>query len=189
MNTSVSISNDRGVTWLRAGCALKLTALLLMSLAGISTSYAQSEGFFAGLKGLSEVPPISSPGIGTFQGTLSEAGIGLNYELTYINTTRPVNQAHIHFAQSGVNGAVVVFLCSNLKPPQGVPAPPACPGSGTVSGSLGAVNVTDLAADQGIGAGQFDALLAAMRAGTAYVNVHTDPFPSGELRGQIEAGP
>ena len=189
MKKSTSNSNDRGRTSIRAGSAAGSTTLLLLSLAGISTSYAQSEGFFTGLKGHSEVPPISSPGIGSFQATLSGDNIGLKYELTYINLRGTVSQAHIHFAQPGVNGAVVVFLCSNLTPPEGVPAPPACPGSGTVSGSLGATNVTSLAADQGISAGQFDALLAAMRAGRAYVNVHTDLFPAGELRGQVEAGP
>jgi hypothetical protein len=35
-------------------------------------------------------------------------------------------------------------------------------------------------------AGQsLDALLAAMRDGDTYVNVHTTQFPGGEIRGQI----
>ncbi len=36
-----------------------------------------------------------------------------------------------------------------------------------------------------IGAGEFDELVAAIRAGVAYVNVHTSVVGSGEIRGQI----
>ncbi len=38
---------------------------------------------------------------------------------------------------------------------------------------------------QGISAGEFDEIVAAIRAGVAYVNVHTTGFPGGEIRGQI----
>jgi hypothetical protein len=35
-------------------------------------------------------------------------------------------------------------------------------------------------------AGEFDEVIAAMRAGVTYANVHTAQFPGGEVRGQIE---
>jgi hypothetical protein len=38
---------------------------------------------------------------------------------------------------------------------------------------------------QGITPGEFDELLEAIRAGVAYVNVHTSTFPAGEIRGQL----
>jgi hypothetical protein len=38
---------------------------------------------------------------------------------------------------------------------------------------------------QGIAPGEFEELLAAIRAGVAYANVHTSTFPGGELRGQL----
>ncbi|HYV06332.1 MAG TPA: CHRD domain-containing protein [Blastocatellia bacterium] len=34
-------------------------------------------------------------------------------------------------------------------------------------------------------AGEFAEVLAAMRAGTVYVNVHSTVFPGGEIRGQL----
>ena len=40
--------------------------------------------------------------------------------------------------------------------------------------------------DQGIEAGSFAELVRAMRAGATYANVHSEHFPSGEIRGQID---
>jgi hypothetical protein len=34
-------------------------------------------------------------------------------------------------------------------------------------------------------AGNFNALIAALESDTAYGNIHTTNFPSGEIRGQI----
>ena len=41
---------------------------------------------------------------------------------------------------------------------------------------------------QGIAAGEYAELVDAIRAGTAYANVHTTAFPVGEIRAQIENG-
>jgi hypothetical protein len=38
---------------------------------------------------------------------------------------------------------------------------------------------------QGIAPGEFAELVAAIRAGRAYANVHSTLFPAGEIRGQI----
>jgi len=39
---------------------------------------------------------------------------------------------------------------------------------------------------QDLSAGEFDELVAAMRHGVAYVNVHSSTWPGGEIRGQIK---
>jgi len=61
---------------------------------------------------------------------------------------------------------------------------PACPnGQGTVTGT---VNAGDIIGPAGQGApGQFLEAISAMRAGSAYANVHTVTYVSGEIRGQI----
>jgi len=102
--------------------------------------------------------------------------------------TSDVTQAHLHFAQSGVNGGIVVFLCTNLG--NGPIGTPACPtGAGEVSGTFDASDVSAGAASQGIDAGQFNKLLRALKAGALYANVHTSDFPSGEIRGQVAFTP
>ena len=60
------------------------------------------------------------------------------------------------------------------------PAPPA-----TISGTITAVDVTNLANERGISAGEFDELLKAIRAGATYVTVHSTRWPGGEIRSQI----
>jgi hypothetical protein len=41
------------------------------------------------------------------------------------------------------------------------------------------------AVPQGIEAGNFAELVAAMRAGSTYANVHSSKWPAGEIRAQI----
>ena len=100
-----------------------------------------------------------------------------------------MRQAHIHLAQPDVNGSIVIWLCqTSLNPaPEPVSSLTAeCPQSGTVRGLITAANVI-AAATQQIAAMEIGKVIAAMRAGFAYVNVHTTPSPGGEIRGQVRA--
>jgi hypothetical protein len=124
-----------------------------------------------------EVPSVSTTAKGTFEARIK--GSTIEYKLTYSGLSSTALFAHIHLGQPGANGGVAAFLC-------GGGGKPACPASGTVSGTVGATDVIGPAA-QGIGAGEIDELIAAMRAGFTYANVHTTNFGGGELRGQIKA--
>ena len=135
------------------------------------------------LRGFDEVPAISTPGGGHFSATIADDGSSMEYHLNYFNVEGVVSQAHIHFAQRGVNGGITVFLCSNLgNGPVGTQACPASPGE--ISGTIHPEDVL-APANQGLGAGELFAVLRAIRAGIAYVNVHTNLFPGGEIRGQL----
>ena len=46
--------------------------------------------------------------------------------------------------------------------------------------------VTQNSGAQGINAGDFDAVVRAIRNNAAYANVHTQTFTPGEIRGHIE---
>ena len=103
------------------------------------------------------------------------------YELSYSGLQGQVRQAHIHVAQRSVNGAIVLWLCGTSFNP-GPANTQACPQSGKVSGTLTAANVQASATQQ---IANLADILDAFRAGAAYVNVHTDLSPGGEIRGQI----
>jgi hypothetical protein len=85
----------------------------------------------------------------------------------------------------------VVWLCQTA----GTPAPsavaaytPFCPlPGGTVTGTIVPVQVLAQTA-QGIAAQDFDKVVRAIRAGAAYVNVHSTLFGPGEIRGQLRKG-
>ena len=95
-----------------------------------------------------------------------------------------MTQSHIHFGQKSVTGGVSVFFCSNLgNGPAGTQACP--PGPATVSGHVTAANVIG-PAGQGIAAGEWSELVAAICAGVTYVNVHSTTYPGGEIRGQLK---
>ena len=121
--------------------------------------------------------PVSSAAGGSFEATIDDAGSEIDFTLTYANLEASVLFAHIHFGQRSVNGGVAAFLC-------GGGGKPACPQSGTVTGTVGPADVVG-PAGQGIAAGEFDELVAAIRAGRTYANVHSTKFPPGEIRGQI----
>jgi len=92
--------------------------------------------------------------------------------------------AHIHFAQPGVNGAIVVWLCGPTANP-GPVGTPTCPQSGTVTGIVTAANVLATPATQPLGAGELATFIQALRASAAYANVQTSLSPGGEIRGQV----
>jgi hypothetical protein len=56
-----------------------------------------------------------------------------------------------------------------------------------VSGTLTAADVQAQAAN-GIAAGEFAEVVALIRAGKTYVNLHSVKFPPGEIRSQIANG-
>lgn len=144
---------------------------------------AGAEEFKTRLSGFAEVPALSSPGSGEFEARIN--GGAIEYTLSYRGLDSGVLFAHIHLGQRGVNGGVSVFLCSNAPAP--VPTP-ACPVTGgTVSGVLEAEDVIG-PSGQGIAPGELGELLDAIESGVTYVNVHTNDFPAGEIRGQLRHG-
>jgi hypothetical protein len=132
-----------------------------------------------------EVPAVSSTATGRFRAHIDERAGRIDYELSYDGLEGDVRQAHIHFGQKGVNGGVTVFLCQTSFNPDPTGSAPTCVQSGAVAGFLTAANMIGGASGQGIAAGEFDELIAAIRAGVAYVNVHSTLFPGGETRGQF----
>jgi hypothetical protein len=176
--------------------SLILAAAVLATVVAPLAANAQENTVQTRLVGYQETPQtINSPGSGEFRAKISHDGSTIDYELTYRDLSSSVLQSHIHFGRPATSGGIVLFLCTNLTPPAGVPAPPACPTpGGTVTGTLTAANVIALptvcspaCSGQAIdsGAAGLAEILKAIRAGATYVNVHTTNHPSGEIRGRL----
>jgi hypothetical protein len=167
--------------------SLPLAVLLTLLVATGSASAAEVH-LAATLRGFEEVPVVSSAAGGTFTATLSDDRSSIEYEVNY-TLSGHVTQAHIHIGQKDVNGGIMIWLCSNLATPPTPPGTQACPDSpGTIHGTITAANVVG-PAGQGISPGEFFEAQRAILRGVAYANVHSDLFPGGEIRGQIQQVP
>lgn len=130
------------------------------------------ERFRARLTGASEVPPVETNASGTARLRVLKEGLLLQTAVL-LRRIENVTQAHIHLGQPGENGPVVAFLLSLTDP---------------VDFRRGRITRTLTRGDLvGPLAGQpLSALIEQIRAGNAYVNVHTTEHPDGEIRGQVE---
>lgn len=150
--------------------------------------------FKTSLSGAEEVPARATDahGIANFQ--LNKEGTELRFILV-VNGISNVVASHIHSAATGVNGPIVLFLYGTVPPGGG-------PHNGLLSKGVIVRGETALLPSLGAtltDAERFDALIAIIRSGNSYVNVHTNDgvaptntgagdFPGGEIRGQIAPG-
>ena len=134
--------------------------------------------FAAHLTGYQETPSINSRGTGDFTLTIASNEQSLTFQLSYSGLSGNPTAAHVHVGQVGVAGGVSFFLCGG----GGKPACPAQPA--TISGTVAPGDIQAISA-QGFNAGDLASVIAAIRAGVTYANIHTPSFPNGEIRGQI----
>jgi hypothetical protein len=171
-----------------SGMRVKL-AVGVAALGVVATTAAAVAGEHGRIKtslsGYEETPlALSTTGNGSFKATIQGGGASIAYELRYADLEGSVTQAHIHFGSESQSGGISAFLCSNLgNGPAGTQACPAAPA--TVTGTIQPGDVIG-PVGQGIGPGEFDELLQAIRAGVAYANVHSTKYPGGEIRGQFD---
>lgn len=169
------------------GCFNRKYQSVLFPLVAVFLAFptlASAERIQASLSGYEEVPSVSTVAFGEFRAMISPNGDSIDFELSYFDLQGDVTMAHIHFANAGVNGSVVAWLCGTAAIP-GPTDTPTCPESGTVSGTITASEVVGSSDAQQLMAGDLEAVIAAIRAGATYVNVHTTLSPGGEIRGQI----
>jgi len=168
-----------------------LAALALATLGGSLMAHDDDDGdrvrdrfaVRADLTGFQEVPAISTVASGRFRAWVDTKANTITWKLSYQGLEGDVQQAHVHFGQLSVNGGVSFFLCSNLG--NGPVGTQACPvGPAELTGVITAEQVVG-PAGTGIEAGAMAEIVAAIRNGTAYANVHSSKWPGGEIRGQM----
>jgi len=113
-------------------------------------------------------------GVAMFQ--LSHDGTMLRYRLNVANIEN-VLMAHIHIAPVGANGPVAVWLYPSGPPPQLIPD--------RFQGVLATGVITDANLVGPLASMTLADLMAMLDGNMAYVNVHTQQHPGGEIRGQI----
>jgi hypothetical protein len=116
--------------------------------------------FRAALTARAEVPTpegVNPGAAGTFLVPLTDdhGSFSIAWTLTLRNLTGRATAAHIHRGRPGKAGPVIVSLCGPCR-----------------SGRKGKTKVSK-------------AVASTVKAGAAYVNVHTAQNPAGEIRGQI----
>ena len=159
---------------------------------------------FANLDAAQEVDPSTSPATGTSQLTLNEAGDALTYSLTVTGldfggvidgtpitdtTDDDVTRIHIHNAARGVNGGVVFGLIDTV----------AAELDGQDSDDLtitvnddGSVTLTGIWEETDPASTPLSDFVDDIRDGNAgedidlYWNIHTNEFPAGAIRGQLQ---
>ena len=182
------------------GISATILALSTGMIFAASNDKDDNRTFHARLTGYQEVPAVSTTARGEFKAKIDPVTGVVDYELTYDGLQGKVTQSHIHIGQRHTTGGITIWLCQTT----GTPAPAAVAGvtpfckepGGTVTGSFSSANVIGPAA-QLVTTGQLDEVLEAMRAGAAYVNVHSSSnaatgspgVPSGEIRGQLRRRP
>lgn len=177
----------------KPSCHVSLLAVcgVLLLATAAPAQIPERVDFQARLFGRDEVPPISEFGSGFLAGVLIQTAEETLFqvELEY-PAGLGVTQAHIHFGQAGVNGGIMVFLCSNLpNPPAGTqPCPDGAFFDDPVTVTLTADDIIGPAA-QGLPAGSFFEFQRALRQGVAYANIHSETFPGGVMRGQLRIIP
>lgn len=111
--------------------------------------------------------------------SLNEDGTELEYALL-VSAIEDTNQAHIHLGPAGEEGPVAVWL---------YPGPDAEESElqeGRFDGILATGTITDEHLTEEVEGETMDALVREIENGNAYVNVHTEEHPAGEIRGQVE---
>jgi hypothetical protein len=153
--------------------ASALSVMYLLGLHKTATGQEQ-QAFSAILSGKNEVTPTkpNSAGLATFQ--LNENASMISYSVN-LSGIKKVTEVAIHIGTIGEDGETVAELATT-ESASGDNEPPMI----LISGNLTKDDLLGPLKNQ-----QVLDLVSVMNNGTSFVNVYTDEYPDGEIRGQI----
>lgn len=155
---------------------LVMAAVVAVGLAAAGVAHGGSfedAEFVAELAGSNEVPPVTTDTSGEAKFEVVGESVAFELEIDEAVDILGVAGAHIHCAPAGENGPVVAFLAGAV--------PGGFDGHVELKATLTGANIINDACG-----GTLEELVASMRDGNTYVNVHSPAHPGGEIRGQIE---
>ncbi|HSF53850.1 MAG TPA: CHRD domain-containing protein [Algoriphagus sp.] len=130
-----------------------------------------NKNYVVKLLGENEVPAVTTKASGVAIFHFNSTTTSLDFQIN-LNNISDVRFSHIHLAKAGTNGPVVVDLRLDKV-------------VGAVSGVYAKGTITAAQLKSLMLGGDLLILQEALRTGNAYVNVHSDNFPGGEIRGQF----
>jgi hypothetical protein len=151
----------------RTRFAFLAAGLLVLALVSVARA---AETFTASLDCGNSVPPLDCDGTGSATVTISDDGQSVSWNVTWSGLTGDPGASHIHIGAANANGPVMI------------PFEPV-----TATGTTGTFNASAYTGGEGLPA-DWAGVLAAIRGGNTYVNVHTAANPPGEIRGQLTGG-
>jgi hypothetical protein len=150
----------------------KLYLIVFLLVVGLTTaSFAAEKSFKAMLSGSESVPAVVTMAKGDATFTVIKDEEALSYYVTVADIEN-VTAAHIHLGKKGENGAPVALITNEKK-------------DGKFSGTLAEGTITKKDLMGSMTGKSVEDLIKQIKKGNAYINVHTDKYPNGEIRGQI----
>jgi hypothetical protein len=161
----------------------KITLILSILFISLSVS-SQIKVYEISLNGANESPANASLGTGTATVTVDLTLNTMRLQCNFSGLTGNVTASHIHAATTVANSSTAGVATTT-------PTFPGFP-SGTTSGTYdntqdmtlaSSYNASFITANGGTTASAFTALVAALDASKAYLNIHSSSFTGGEIRG------
>lgn len=151
---------------------VRLLTLLVLGLMAVTAPAAlaadpPTPAFGGPLSGAQEVPAVATAATGEATVVISPDNSTIWYVVSYSGLSGGLAAAHIHTGAAGASGGVILPLAASASP---------------MVGTLTAANFTPSGSITTFAQG-----VAALKAGTTYVNLHTAANPGGEIRGQVVA--
>lgn len=135
----------------------------------------EEQEYIATLTGAGEIPPIISNATGVANFELNDDADTISYSIE-VEDIEGATMAHIHQGSVNENGDAVVLLFNGTEP---------------TDLEEGTLEEGDFTSEDFVGPLQgqnMSDLVNLIQNGQAYVNIHTESNPPGEIRGTIELG-
>ncbi len=169
-------------------CRLALTLLVGITVGAIPAAHAAVVSYTASLNGAVESPTNLSPGLGLAQVDVDAAAHTMHVHVDFNGLLGITTASHIH-AATAVPGTGTAGVATTTPTFAGFPLNVS---AGTYDITMDmtlatSYNPSFVTAHGGL-AGAEAFLFQSIADGAAYLNIHTNQFPGGEIRGFLVAG-
>jgi hypothetical protein len=149
---------------------LLVSILIIISFYSLDTALSEDQKYFTPLTGMEEVPPVNTNGTGIALFDLVDNNINFKVNVTMLKN---IQSAQIYRGEFGQNGEIIISLLNSSSPID--------VHNGTlVKGQLTAKDLVGSLKGKTI-----NELVQLFNNTKAYLNIHTEQYPNGEIRGQI----